>query len=165
MAIDIARTTVRSLLAATFIADGVDAIFNADKHAEIFQRFAPVLEKAGAPPVLTADARTLSRLAGGATITAGLCLSVGKHPRLSALTLAGMSVGIAVVNNPIWAETDKEERQSSALDLIRRLAITGGLLAVAMDRGGKPSSAWKRQNRKEQRAEIRALQQALAGSD
>lgn len=116
MAIDIARTTVRSLLAATFIADGVDAIFNADKHAEIFQRFAPVLEKAGAPPVLTADARTLSRLAGGATITAGLCLSVGKHPRLSALTLAGMSVGIAVVNNPIWAETDKEERQSSALD-------------------------------------------------
>ena len=70
------------MLASYFIADGIDAAMKPAAHAEKFSKVTPVLEKAGAPPILSSDAVILAL--GGAIIAKirilqqGLQLVLGK---------------------------------------------------------------------------------------
>lgn len=146
----------RPLLASTFVLDGVDAMLHPEKHVERYRKVEPLLEKAGVPPMLTADAVMLSRIAGAVSALAGVSLAAGRRPRTAALVLAAVNVPITVVNNPVWEATDAEQRSRYVTGLTRGASVAGGLFLAAADRGGRPSLGWRLSNSREQRAEVRA---------
>lgn len=155
------RLIARPMLASYFVLDGIDAVRHPEEHAAKFQKIQPMLEKAGAPPVLAADAILLSRITGAASAVAGVCLALGRRPRTAALALAAINIPITVINNPVWAAENKEDRKEKVRGLLRGLAIGGGLLLAAVDRDGKPSLAYRRQANAEHRAEINELRSEL----
>lgn len=149
------------MLASYFIADGVDAVRHPESHVAKFQRVQPFLEKAGLPPVLSADAKMLTRVSGAASAIAGLCLATGRKPRVAALALAALNVPLTVVNNPVWAAEDKEDRKEKVRGILRGLALGGGLILAATDRGGKPSLSWRREINAAHRAELKEQKATL----
>lgn len=139
------RHTSRALLAAPFIADGVDAIRNPEPHIEKFEKVTPTLERIGLPPVLTADARLLARVSAAMSVAAGLGLALGKAPRACAAFLAVLNLPIAVINHPVWTIRDLRERNENLRGLLRSGALAGGLLLAAADYEGRPSLQWRYQ--------------------
>ncbi|NLI19043.1 MAG: DoxX family protein [Actinomycetales bacterium] len=151
----VTRLIARPMLAAYFVADGIDAVRKPATHVERFSRVQPLLERAGVPPVLSSDAVMLTRVSGAISAVAGLCLATGRRPRLAALTLAVLNIPVTLVNNPVWQEADPEERKERARGLLRGLGLGGGLLLAAVDRDGKPSLGWRYENFLEHRADLR----------
>ncbi|WP_448073084.1 DoxX family protein [Georgenia yuyongxinii] len=151
----------RPLLAATFVADGVDAVLHPDAHTEKFHRVKPALDKVGVPAALTADPRMLARVSGAVSAVCGLMLATGRKPRTAALTLAVLNIPVTVLNNPVWDAQDRRQRKHYVAGLLRGLSIGGGLLFAAAYRGGKPSWGWRLENAREHRAQVRAATEAV----
>lgn len=158
---DLLRAVARPLLAAPFIIEGIDAVARPGHHVEKFERVQPALERAGLPPVLTSDARMLTRATGAVTVAAGLGLATGASPRTSACLLAALNVPLTVINNPVWAVRG-EDRRATLAGLLRGAALGAGLALAAVDRQGRPSLAWEMRNRRQQREAIEAAQAAVA---
>ncbi|RJF43255.1 DoxX family protein [Actinomyces sp. 2119] len=137
------RALVRPMLAAPFIADGIDAVTRPQRHVEKFEKVAPTLERAGLPPLLTSDTRLLTRLSGAASLLAGLGLASGRAPRTSAAVLAVVNTPLTLVNYPVWTAHDPAERRDSVSGLLRGAAVGAGLVLATVDRQGKPSLAWR----------------------
>lgn len=150
----------RPLLASTFVLNGVDAMLHPEKHVERFRKVEPLLEKAGLPPILTADAVMLSRLTGAVSALAGVALAAGRRPRTAALVLAAVNVPVTVINNPVWEATDADQRGRYMTGLTRGASVAGGLFLAATDRGGRPSLGWRWANSREHRAEVREARRA-----
>ncbi|MDO5672202.1 MAG: DoxX family protein [Actinomycetaceae bacterium] len=142
------RILARPMIAAIFIRDGLDAVFKPDSHVERFAKIQPFLERLGLPPVLRSDAVFLSRLLGGVTTLAALGMALGRAPRLCAAVLAAANFPITIVNNPVWAASDDEERAAFSRGLLQGAALTGGLGMVMVDLQGKPSLGWKLAHRR-----------------
>lgn len=149
------------MLAAYFIADGLDALRKPGSHVERFRKVQPLLERAGVPPVLASDAAMLARASGAVSAIAGLCLATGRRPRTAALVLAVLNIPVTLVNNPVWAATDDEERKEKLKGLLRGLGLGGGLLLAASDRDGKPSVGWRYHNFVEHRTDLREVKARL----
>lgn len=139
------RIISRPLLAAVFIHDGLDALRNPADHVERFRKMEPTLEKIGLPPMLTSDAKLLSRLSGAATAVTALGLALGKYPRICALILAVVNLPISVVNNPVWAANSTEERKEYTRGLVAGGSLAGGLGMVLADGNGQPSLRVRRE--------------------
>lgn len=139
------RFVARPMLAAVFIFDGIDALRNPDNHVERFKKIEPTLEKLGFPPVLTSDAKLLSRVAGTITALTGLGLALGKHPRLCAFTLATVNFPITVVNNPMWVAKTETERKNYWRGLVQGASLAGGLGMAMLDSNGQPSRKVRRE--------------------
>lgn len=135
------RLLARPMLASVFVFDGLDALRNPDDHVERFKKIEPALEKLGLPPVLTSDAKLLSRLAGAVTAITATGLALGKYPRTCAAILAAVNFPITVVNNPIWVAKTDRERQDYSRGLIVGASLAGGLGMAILDNNGQPS--WK----------------------
>lgn len=148
------------MLAAYFVADGIDALRMPEGHVQRFRKVTPFLERAGVPPVLSSDATMLARVSGAVSAVAGICLATGRRPRTAALTLAALNIPVTLVNNPFW-EVDGEERKERLKGLLRGLGLGGGLLLAAADRDGKPSLGWRYHNFVEHRADLRDTKSAL----
>lgn len=153
----VTRLIARPMLAAYFVADGIDAVRKPASHVEKFTRVQPLLERAGVPPVLSSDAVMLTRVSGAISLVAGLCLATGRRPRTAALTLAVLNIPVTLLNNPVWQASDAEERKEKMRGLLRGLGLGGGLLLAAVDRDGKPSLGWRYQNYVEHRADLRGV--------
>lgn len=151
---NILRLVARPLIALPFIVDGVSAMKNPAPHAEQFKKIQPLLETAGVPPVLTSDARLLSRAVGATTTVAAVGLALGKSPRLCATVLASVAVPIAIVQNPVWTAQTKEERNKYRRGLERYGAAFGGLVLASTDRLGEPSASWKLANWRDHKADL-----------
>jgi uncharacterized membrane protein YphA (DoxX/SURF4 family) len=149
------RLLARPMLAATFVADGVDAVIHPDAHAEKFRKITPALEQAGVPKALYADPKMLARVSGAVSAVSGLMLATGRRPRSAALTLAVLNIPMTVVNNPVWAAHGGEQRKQYLGGLVRGLSLGGGLLVAAADLAGKPSWGWRLANAREHRADVR----------
>lgn len=138
------RKVARPLLGATFIANGVDRLRNADEAAEQLQptmeEIASVVPQAQAVvdnPKLTAYA------IGGVEVVAGAALAIGKFPRFSALLLCGthkLSAYNAYRTAPLNTPEDVTAQRQT---LLKDLAILGGLGLAAVDLAGKPSLSWR----------------------
>ena len=151
---NILRLVARPLIAWPFIVDGVSAITQPAAHAEKFATVAPMLESLGVPPVLTSDAKMLSRALGAVTTTAALGLALGKAPRTCATVLAGIAIPIALVQNPVWMTRNKDERARYRRGLERYGAAVGGLILATTDRLGKPSAHWRLNNWRDHKAAL-----------
>ena len=139
------RLISRPMLAAVFIHDGVDALLHPDDHVERFRKMEPTLEKLGAPPVLTSDAKLLSRIAGAATAVTAVGLAIGKYPRICALILAVVNLPITIVNNPVWAAKTDTERKDYTRGLVVGGSLAGGLGMALVDSYGQPSFKVRRE--------------------
>lgn len=157
----ITRLIARPMLAAYFVADGIDAVRKPQSHVQKFARVQPLLERAGVPPVLSADATMLTRVTGAISAIAGLCLATGRRPRTAALTLAVLNIPVTLVNNPVWQGGDPEERKDRLRGLLRGLGLGGGLLLAAVDRDGKPSVGWRYHNFVDHRVDLRDAKAAV----
>ncbi|UNX54013.1 DoxX family protein [Georgenia sp. TF02-10] len=157
---NLTRRIARPMLASVFVADGVDALLHPDAHVAQFKKVTPLLEKAGLPPVLTSDAKMLTRVLGGVTAVSGLMLATGRNPRSAALTLALVNVPLTVVNNPVWAANGPQQRKQFSSGLLRGVGLGGGLLLAAKDLAGKPSWGWRWSNAREHAVEVREARAA-----
>lgn len=141
----ILRRLARPMLASIFIYGGVNALRQAEGHAEAAK---PVLDKVGQqrdklPDAVPTDPVSLVKIDAGVKIAAGSLFALGKFPRLSALALIGSLVPTTVAGHPFWEAKDPQEKQQQLTHLLKNAGLAGGLLIAAADTQGKPSLGWR----------------------
>ena len=134
------RRIARPMLAAIFIAGGVDALRRPAKRA---QQARPLVDKAAEPLGLPEDPELLVRANGALMIGAGALLATGRFPRVAAAALAGTLVPATVVDYPFWTAEDPEERRSQQIQTLKNVGLLGGLLLAAVDTEGRPGLAYR----------------------
>lgn len=150
------RPVARFLLAVPFVYRGVQAVLHPTEHALAAQvawaettRFTPQ-----APDLSTSQLTMLVRAHGAATAVAGVLLALGKAPRFSALTLAGLTVPLAVADQPF---TSQGPARSVRLEhFVTDLGAIGGALIAAVDTEGRPGLGYRVTHARETRAAIKA---------
>lgn len=158
------RKISRPLVAAPFIAQGLDAVRHPSEHigtARVgLSAVSSIANKA--PGAVTVDAdvdvktlTTLIRAHGAATVAAGGLLALGKFPRLAGLTLAALTAPLVVANEP-FGKAHPLTRAERRPVFFTRLSQFGAALLVAADTGGKPSLKWRFSNARERREAQRA---------
>ncbi len=150
------RAVARPLLAATFLADGLDAVRHPEVHVARMERLRPTITKVTQRLGVPDDPELLVRVSGAVTVAAAVLLAKGKAPRLAAFTLAAVAVPAALLKNPVWAAHGSIQRQERLQGLLRAGALVGGLLIAGADTAGKPSLGWRVQHAREARAKAAA---------
>jgi uncharacterized membrane protein YphA (DoxX/SURF4 family) len=134
------RRLARPLLAASFVAAGVDAVLHPMPRAE---QLRPLVDRLAPPVGLPADAERLVRAQGALQVGAGALFAVGRLPRSSALLLATGALPAMYTDGCFWRETDPQARRERRNELLRTAALLGGALLGAVDTGGRPGLAWR----------------------
>lgn len=141
----ILRRLARPLLASIFIYGGVNALRQAEGHAEVAK---PLLDKTlgqqqdKLPDQLPTDPVTLVKIDAAVKIAAGSALALGKFPRLSALALVGSLVPTTAAGHAFWEAKDAD-KQEQIFHFLKNAGLVGGLLIAAADTEGKPSVGWR----------------------
>ncbi|TWE14060.1 putative membrane protein YphA (DoxX/SURF4 family) [Prauserella muralis] len=142
----ILRRVARPLLAAMFISGGINALRQAEGHAEAAK---PLLDKTvgkqpeSLPDQVPTDPVTLVRIDAAVKLVGGSLLAIGKLPRLSSLMLLGSLVPTTLAAHSFWEEKDSGRRQEQQIQFTKNLGLAGGLLLAAADTEGKPSVGWR----------------------
>ena len=142
------RKLIRPMIAAVYVADGVKAVKDPEPleagTQEVIDNAKALLpdQYAGYIPD---DPALVARAAGATRIAAGSTLALGKLPRLSAATLAAVSVPTIFARNAFWKSEDPQEKESRRNGLLTSVALLGGLLLTSADTAGKPSLGWRAQ--------------------
>ena len=132
----LSRRVARPLLAAMFVAGGLDALRNPKGKVEAA---ATVLD-----PLGWGDRTVeLVRLNGAVQVGAGSMLALGIWPRLAALGLIGSIVPTTAAGHRFWEEEDPGARASQRIHFLKNLSMLGGLLLAALDTEGEPSVSWR----------------------
>ena len=138
----IIRRLAKPLIAAIFIAAGIDAF--RDRYARV-KEVEPFVEKTvgKAGDTLSAqipvDVTTLVTVDAAVKIGAGLALAFDKFPRLAAFALAAGLVPNSLATHAFW-ENDGSMSQGEQRSLfLRDLGLLGGLLMVMAQRRDKPA--------------------------
>lgn len=134
------RRIARPMLAAFFIAGGIEALRRPGKRAEHAQ---PLVERASEPLGLPNDAELMVRANGALMVGAGALLATGRLPRVSAAVLAGSLIPATVVEYPFWEAQDPEERRRLAVHTLKNVGLLGGLLLAVVDTEGKPGVVYR----------------------
>jgi putative oxidoreductase len=162
----IVRRIARPLLAAQFIAGGVDQLLKPDAKAAAGGPVIPMFAGAQLGPVtLPTEPRSLVRLNGGIMAGAGALLTLGRLPRLSAFTLAASLVPTTVTGHRFWEEKDVDARKAQRIQFLKNLGLFGGLLIAAVDTDGKPGLGWRAQRAKRDATRSAKLAKNLAKRD
>ena len=137
------RRIARPMLATAFVSEGWDAFRRPDEHVartEAAWRAWSSRTELPAPP--TDLLPTLVRVHGAATTVAGLMLAVGRAPRFAALSLAALSVPVALVNQPFGAPARETAvgGRGVAGRLGRAIGATGGVATESVPEGGSDRS-------------------------
>lgn len=143
----VTRMIARPMIASMFVVGGVNALKNAEGHAErakkVTDRLAPTLDKvAGTVPIPT-DPTSLVRLNAAAQLVGAAGLATGKFPRLSAALLAATLLPTTAAGHPFWEEHEPAARQQQKIHFFKNVSMLGGLLIAAADTDGKPGVAWR----------------------
>ncbi|HET6499955.1 MAG TPA: DoxX family protein [Amycolatopsis sp.] len=134
------RRLARPLLSSIFVYGGINALRQAEGHAELAKPFLDsTIGQRRLPEQVPTDPVTLVRADAVVKIVAGSALAFGKLPRLSALALAGSLLPTTLAGHAFWAAKDAGERQDRLIHFLKNAALAGGLLIAAADTAGKPS--------------------------
>ncbi len=68
-------------------------------------------------------------------IVAGLLLSLGITPRLTAALLLGSMIPTTLVGHAFWKEEPGPQRQNQETQFLKNLSMIGGLLMVLTEKG------------------------------
>ncbi len=150
------RRIARPMVASAFIYDGLDALRRPAPHVltardtvERCARFTGLKR-----PLTSRELKLIVRIHGGLTVGAGIGLAFGRAPRSSALLLAGLSLPLAVAQQPFTAEI--APRAVRTEKFVRSLAAIGAALLVGADREGRPGLSWRVANARAGRAHTKA---------
>ena len=141
----ISRRIARPLLAAVFIAEGLDAIRNPEPTGRALDPPAEPLPSGDAlPQVNTVD---VVRLNGVVQVGGGVLLAIGKFPRLASVALMATIVPTTYAGHRFWEEPDADLRTQKRMQLLKNLGLLGGLIFSAVDTDGAPSVGWRTRRR------------------
>jgi uncharacterized membrane protein YphA (DoxX/SURF4 family) len=98
----------------------------------------PIARAVGLPR----DPVTLVRLNAGVQIGVGAVLAAGFVPRLASLVLGASLVPTTIAGHRFWAEQEPPKRDVQLIQFAKNAGVLGGLLAAALDTGGRPSLFW-----------------------
>ncbi|MCP2255080.1 putative membrane protein YphA, DoxX/SURF4 family [Prauserella aidingensis] len=140
----ILRRVARPLLAAVFISGGLNALRQAEGHAQVAEPFLSenVLPVAEALPVET-DPVAVVKFDGAVKVAAGTMLALGRFRRLSSLALLTSITATTVAGHPFWEKTDEGERAQEQVQFLKNAGLAGGLILAMADTEGKPSVGWR----------------------
>lgn len=133
------RTLIRPLLAAPFIVSGFKVLRSPKPAADRAAGVAiPIAETVGLP----ADSEKLVQLNACVQVGAGALLALGFVPRLASLALATSLVPTTVADHRFWDEDESSQRDAQLIQFTKNAGMLAGLLAAALDTGGRPSVFW-----------------------
>ena len=162
------RVVARPLLAAPFIADGVDALMHPRFHVERAAGVRPLINKAtdavGLEPLTDQQLAVATRVTGAVTVVAGLRFALGRKPRAAALALAAIGAPMALVNAPLPGTTrglSKEQIKRRRYRTLNKAGLAAGALLASTDRVGQPSTLVALSMRRDQRRAIAAAEAAV----
>lgn len=135
------RRLARPLLGSMFIVGGLDAALHPDPKTPAAEGIVKFLDDRSSASV--PDVATVVRLDGVAKLVAGIGLSLGRAPRLSALVLSASLVPTTIAAHAFWKVDDPDQRAAQKLQFLKNASMLGGLLLAAVDTAGKPSVAWR----------------------
>ncbi|MBD8031356.1 DoxX family protein [Corynebacterium gallinarum] len=140
------RKIARPMLASVYIADGADTLLNTQAHVEgtevVLDRIRYVLPRKYAKRI-SSDPELVAQIIGGTKVGAGSLLALGKAPRLSATTLAVVTVPTILARNAFWETQDEEEKRNRRNGFMTNVALLGGLFITSVDTQGKPGLKWR----------------------
>jgi putative oxidoreductase len=134
------RRLARPLLAAPFIAEGLDMVRHPAPRAE---RARPMVAQLAKPLHLPEDPQTFVRANGAAMAGSGTLLALGRLPRASALVLAASVVPSTYAEHRFWEKNDPEAKRREQAQFLTGLGLLGGALLAAVDTEGRPGLAWR----------------------
>jgi putative oxidoreductase len=140
----VVRRLARPMLASMFVVGGLDSVRNPGPKVPAAGDIAPKI--AAKLPYLPEDTEQLVRINGAAQLGAGLLLSVGRLPRLSALVLLLSAVPTTLAGHRFWEEEDPAARKAQRIHFFKNLGLLGGLMLAAVDTEGRPGIAWRAQH-------------------
>jgi putative oxidoreductase len=134
------RRIARPMLAAMFVAGGLDQLKHPGRKADTAR---PLVEKLAPAMGLPDDTELLVRANGAAMIGAGSLLALGRLPRLASTVLVATVVPTTLAAHPFWQEHDPEIRAQQKVQFLKNLGLLGGLLLAAVDTEGRPGLAYR----------------------
>jgi uncharacterized membrane protein YphA (DoxX/SURF4 family) len=139
------RRIARPMLAATFISRGVEALRSPKPAADAARPALDELSKLPDPvgPNVPTDVETVVRVTAAVQIGAGLLLSTGRLPRLSATALVLSVVPSSLGAHAFWAESDPARKAEERRAFLADVGLVGGLIIAAVDTEGRPSLGWR----------------------
>ncbi len=158
----ISRLLARPLMASTFVVGAVNALRNADAHAQkaapVTERITPLAERALPQAPLPTEPVTLVRLNAVVQLAAAATFATGRAPRLSATVLAASLVPTTAAGHRFWEEEDPTQRKNQKIHFFKNLSMIGGLVLAAVDTEGRPGVVWRtRHAARDARREARHL--------
>ncbi|MEP6650435.1 MAG: DoxX family protein [Lapillicoccus sp.] len=137
------RRVARPMIAAIFIIQGLDAF----RHpAPLAQRSSPLLDRVIPALGLPDDKEMLVRANGVTQMVGGVMLAAGFLPRVGAGAIAASLVPTTLAGHPFWKEEDPDKRKAQRVQLLKNMAMMGGVLLAVVDTAGKPGLTWRAQN-------------------
>lgn len=149
------RRIARPLLAATFVASGIDAVQHPAGRASLASG---LLEKVGPALGLPDDTELLVRANGAVMLGGGLLLATGRAPRLGAAALAASLVPTTLAGHRFWEQPDPIAKGRERQQFLKNAGLLGGLLLAVVDTEGRPGLAWRA--RSARRAAAKKLESA-----
>jgi DoxX. len=160
----IVRGTARALIAIPFVIDGLSALIHPGEHVEKAQEAWRTLEDWGAPSVEEGKWKVVARTSGAITAGLGVALILGPAKRLTGTALAATTVPLLLMNSSILLGGGKNARKAARRSLVDQAALTGGLLLIAADLGGKPSLKWRRYYASQRKDAVAAARAAVSSA-
>jgi putative oxidoreductase len=136
----VTRAIARPLLAAVFVAGGVDTLRNPAAKVPAADRVVGGLVER--TPQLS-ETEQVVKIDAAVKVVAGTMLAFGKFPRLSSLALTASLIPTTVAGHRFWEESDPGKRAAQRLHLLKNAGILGGLILASVDTEGRPSLAWR----------------------
>ena len=162
------RVVARPLLAAPFIADGVDALMHPRFHVERAAGVRPLIDKAtgavGLEPLTDQQLAVATRVRGAFRVVAVLLLAGGPTPGVAARPVAACGARLALVNAPLPGTTrglSKEQIKRRRYRTLNKAGLAAGVLLASTDRVGQPSALVAHAMRRDQRRAIAAAEAAV----
>jgi putative oxidoreductase len=140
----VVRRVAHPMLASMFVVGGLDALRNPRSKVAAAGDMAPAI--AARLPYLPQDPEQLVRINGAVQLGAGVLLSLGRFPRLSAVLLAGSIIPTTLAGHRFWEIEDPQRRAQQRIHFFKNLGLLGGLLLAAVDTEGRPGLAWRAQH-------------------
>ncbi|MBA3339068.1 MAG: DoxX family protein [Geodermatophilaceae bacterium] len=135
------RRLARPLLGSMYVLGGIDQARHPGEKTPAAEGVVKFLSERTSAPV--PDVATVVRLDGIAKAVAGIGLSLGRAPRLSAAVLSASLIPTTLAAHAFWKIEDPDQRGQQKLEFFKNASMLGGLLLAAVDTAGKPSVAWR----------------------
>ncbi|HEY6423635.1 MAG TPA: DoxX family protein [Pseudonocardiaceae bacterium] len=139
------RRVARPLLAAVFVADGVNTLLSPKPKIEAAT---PLLAKGQemVPAIPSVNPALVVQAGAGAKILGGLMMGFGRAPRIAALVLAADLVPSTVMQHSFWSTGYPDERKNHAEHFLKNAGLLAGLLLTIS--GGKATRRSKKSSRR-----------------